>query len=121
MEATGPTFESNAAADVAISRELVHTFAPLFLGGHAPTEPLANPLYADPTGLPSVFVTCGGSETLLSSVERFVTQARQAGVDVVLDVAAGMPHAYQLMAGRVPEADASIAAAGTWLRDKLGD
>jgi hypothetical protein len=32
-----------------------------------------------------------------------------------------MPHVYQLLAGRVPEADASIAEAGKWLREKLAD
>jgi monoterpene epsilon-lactone hydrolase len=121
MEANGPTFEFNAAADLAISRELVLTFAPIFLGGHAPTDPLANPLYSDPAGLPPMFVTCGSDETLQDSVERFVALARRTGVDVVLQVEDEMPHAYQLMAGRVPEADASIAAAGQWLREKLGD
>jgi acetyl esterase/lipase len=120
MEATGKTYDSNAAADLAISRELVQAFGPMFLGGHSPADPLANPLYCDPAGLPPVFLTCGGDETLLDSAEYFAALARRAAVDVVLQVADGMPHAYQLMAGRVPEADASIAEAGTWLRGKLG-
>jgi epsilon-lactone hydrolase len=30
-----------------------------------------------------------------------------------------MQHVYQLMAGRVPEAGASITEAGKWLREKL--
>jgi epsilon-lactone hydrolase len=42
-------------------------------------------------------------------------------VDVSLEVADGMPHVYQLLAGRIPEADASITEAGKWLRAKLGD
>jgi monoterpene epsilon-lactone hydrolase len=121
MEANGPTFESNAAVDVAISRQLVHDFAPMFLGGQSPVDPLANPLYSDPAGLPPLLLTCGGDETLRDSVERFAALARQSGVDVALHVADGMPHVYQLLAGRVPEADASISEAGKWLRDKLGD
>lgn len=119
MEAGGKTFESNASADVAISRELVLTFGPMFLGGRSPADPLANPLYADPAGLPPIFVTCGSHETLQDNAEQFAERARQAGVDVVLQVGDGMQHVYQLMAGRVPEADASIAEAGTWLREKL--
>lgn len=120
MEGHGTTFETNAVADVAISRQLVQIFGPIYLGGHPATEPLANPLYADPAGLPPIFLTCGSDETLLESVELFAAQAQRAGVDVVLQIAEGMPHVYQLMAGRVPEADASIAAAGTWLREHLG-
>jgi hypothetical protein len=30
-----------------------------------------------------------------------------------------MQHVYQCMAGRAPEADASIAEAGKWLRETL--
>lgn len=120
MEASGTTFGTNATADVAISRELVLTFGPMFLGGHSPADPLANPLYSDPAGLPPVFLTCGSDETLRDDAERFAALARRAGVDVVLQVAGGMQHAYQLLAGRVPEADASIAEAGKWLREKLG-
>lgn len=119
MEATGKTFDSNAAADVAISREIVLTFGPVFLGGHSPSDPLANPLYSDPGGLPPVFLTCGSHETLLDNAEQFAERGRRAGVDVVLQIGDGMQHVYQLMAGRVPEADASIAEAGNWLRGKL--
>lgn len=118
MEANGETFESNAIDDLAISRELVHTFAPMFLGGRSPADPLANPLYADLAGLPPIFLTCGGHETLRDSIELFAQRARRAGVDVELHVAEGMQHAYQLTAGRVPEADAGIEQAGTWLREK---
>lgn len=121
MEANGLTFDSNAGVDVAISRQLVHTFAPGYLGGRSPADPLANPLYADPAGLPPLLLTCGGDETLRDSVEQFAALAEQAGVEVVLRVADGMPHVYQLLAGRMPEADASIAEAGKWLRGKLGD
>lgn len=120
MEATGQTFDTNAAADIAISRELVHAYGPMYLGAHSPADPLVNPLYSDPAGLPPVFLACGSDETLQDDVQRFAALARRAGVDVAVQVADGMPHAYQLMAGRVPEADASIAEAGKWLRDKLG-
>lgn len=119
MEAHGKTFESNAATDAAISRQLVHTYGSIFLGGHSPTDPLANPLYADLAGLPPIFLTCGSHETLQDSIELFAARARRAGVDVVLQVEEGMQHAYQLMAGRVPEADASLTEAGKWLREQL--
>jgi monoterpene epsilon-lactone hydrolase len=121
MEANGPTFDSNAEVDVAISRQLVHTFAPMFLGGRSASDPLANPMYADPTGLPPMLLTCGSDETLRESVERFAALAKGTGVEVALHVAEGMPHVYQLLVGRLPEADASIAETGKWLRDKLGD
>lgn len=120
MEAKGDSFDSNAGTDAAISRELVQIYGPMFLGGHSPTDPLANPLYSDPAGLPPIFLTYGSHETLADSIELFAARARQAGVDVDVRVGEEMQHVYQLMAGRVPEADAGIAEAGTWLRERLG-
>jgi monoterpene epsilon-lactone hydrolase len=99
----------------------VHNFASLFPGDRSPADPLANPLYSDPTGLPPLLLTCGDDETLLDSVERFAELARRSGVEVALHVAEGMPHVYPLLAGRLPEADAGIGEAGQWLRGKLGD
>ncbi|MFC7621102.1 alpha/beta hydrolase [Microlunatus sp. GCM10028923] len=120
LEGRGVSYDGNATEDVAISRDLVHGFGPIFLGGRPPTDPLANPLYAELAGLPPVFLTYGSHETLKDSIELFAARARQAGVDVELRVGEEMQHAYQLMAGRIPEADAAIAEAGTWLRRRLG-
>ncbi len=113
------TFDSNAESDAFLSRQMSQLMAQMFLGETAATEPLANPLHADLTGLPPVFVTAGSEETLLASVRRFATRAERAGVDVTLRVADGMQHAFQWMAGRAPEADASIAEAGRFLRGRL--
>jgi acetyl esterase/lipase len=120
MEANGETLDSNAATDEFISRPLLQRVAALFLGGHSATDPLANPLYSDPAGLPPIFLTCGSHEALQDNAERFATLARRAGVDVVLQLGDGMQHVYQYMAGRAPEADVSIAEAGRWLNTKLG-
>jgi NADP-dependent 3-hydroxy acid dehydrogenase YdfG len=46
---------------------------------------------------------------------------RESGVRTAEEHFGGvdLPHVYQLMAGRVPEADVSLAEAGQWLREKL--
>lgn len=127
LELDGETLESNAATDAFLSREgafispeLARQVAAMLLGEHSAIDPLANPLYSDPVGLPPIFLTCGTHETLQDNAERFAALARRAGVDVELQVGEGMQHVYQCMAGRAPEADASIAEAGKWLREKLG-
>lgn len=119
LAAEGSTFDTNAEIDIAVSRELAQTTAPMFLGGRDATDPAINLLYADLAGLPPVFLTCGGHETLLDSVERFGAAARGSQVDITVMVADEMPHVYQLMAGRLPEADASIREAGAWLHERL--
>ena len=50
----------------------------------------------------------------------FADRARQAGVEVRLDVFSEMLHSFQMMAGRAPEADDAIRRCGEWVRPKLG-
>ena len=121
MEVSGHGFTANAANDAFLSREVVAHLAATFLGnGGSPEDPLANPLHADPAGLPPVHMSYGGSETLRDDPERFAAIAGPAGVDVTLDLAEGMQHDYMMMAGRAPEADQVIARISKWLRPKLG-
>jgi epsilon-lactone hydrolase len=120
MEGLGESFSTNADSDALVSRDLSVNMAGLYLGDASRTNPLANPLYADLAGFPPVFVTVGDAEALMSDGERFAKNAQAAGVDVALEYGRGQQHIYQVMAGRSPEADASIAAAAAWLRPRLG-
>lgn len=120
MEHVGQTFTTNADTDALLSREASEMSAGLYLGETSRTDPLANPLYADLRGFPPVFVTAGSLEVLLDSAERFVDRARAAGVDTTYECAHEQQHVHTLMAGRSPEADATIAHAGRWLRPLLG-
>lgn len=120
MEHVGQTFTTNAHTDALLSREASEMTAGLYLGQTSRTDPLANPLYADLQGFPPVFVTAGSLEVLLDSAERLVERARAAGVDTTYECAPDQQHVHTLMAGRSPEADATIAHAGRWLRPLLG-
>ena len=95
--------------------------AAIFLGekGSA-TDPLANPLYADPAGLPPIYINAGGAECLLSDSTRFAELAEKAGVDVTCEVEEGMQHVYPFMAGNAPEADKAIANQAAFARKHLG-
>jgi acetyl esterase/lipase len=118
---TGPTMDSNATRDAFVQRAILDNVATWFLGpGVARTNPLANPLHADLSGLPPVFLTVGEDETLLSDSQRFVERAERAGVDTQLRVVPGMQHIFVMMAGRADEADDVIAEVATWARPKLG-
>ncbi|MGX7731006.1 alpha/beta hydrolase [Rhodococcus sp. 2H158] len=120
MENLGKTMESNADSEALVSRDVSELMVSLYLGETPRTEPLANPLYADLDGLPPVFVSAGDAETLQDNAERFHDKARDAGVDVTLEIQSGQQHVYLFMAGKSAEADTTIARAGRWLRDRLG-
>lgn len=121
MEHKGETLRSNAATDALLRPGLGEGMASTFLGERgSPTDPLANPLYADLTGLPPLYVTAGSWEGLQDNADRIAALAEKAGVDVTLDIVEGMQHVFTFQAGRAPEADRTIAAIGAWVRPKLG-
>lgn len=121
MEHKGETLQTNAATDALVQQSVLEGMSGMFLGPDgSPTDPLANPLYADPAGLPPIFMVAGGAETLVDNATRFETNAKRAGVEVRVDIEDGMQHVYPFLAGRAPEGDKSITNFAEWVRPKLG-
>lgn len=121
MQHLGKTLDSNAETDAVVSRAVVELMSTMYLGEHGdPTDPLASPLYADPTGLPPLHITAGEHETLLDDSQRFADKALGAGLDVTFTTAPEQQHVYPFMVGRAPEADAAVRDAGDWVRPRLG-
>jgi acetyl esterase/lipase len=121
MEANGESYETNQDKDPFFRRELVRGLIRNFLGETGDLrDPLANPLYADLTGLGPVYIQAGGDEALLDDARRLDEHARKAGVDARLDIFPGMLHTFQMAAGRAPEADEAIRGMAGWVRPRLG-
>jgi len=121
MELRGESYESNREKDAFFYQEVVQGLVEMFLGQEGdPRDPLANPLYADLSGLPPIYIQIGGDETLLDDGRRFAEEARQAGVEVRVDVFPEQQHTFQMAAGRAPEADDAIRRQAEWVRPRLG-
>ncbi|OLL20919.1 MULTISPECIES: alpha/beta hydrolase [unclassified Rhodococcus (in: high G+C Gram-positive bacteria)] len=121
LESLPGTLDTNEQFDALAKRPLCEEMAAAYIQDTgAAADPRANPLHADLTGFPPVYMTASDIECLFDNGERFAARARQAGVDVTFVVEEGQQHVYQFMAGRAPEADRSIAAAGAWLAARLG-
>ena len=67
----------------------------VYAGKTALTNPLISPVYADLTGMGPLLIQVGTRERLLSGSVRLARRAREAGVDVTLDVWEGMWHVWQ--------------------------
>jgi acetyl esterase/lipase len=121
MDATGETFKTNAAKDLIVTRDIIQTMSGAFLGeGGNRQDPFANPLHADLTGFPSMYIQTGADETLLDDSRELADLARRSGVDVTLEIVPEMQHVFQFLAGTAPEADAAIRRLADWVRPKLG-
>lgn len=120
MEHLGKTLDTNAETDAFVNRSVVEMMSSMYLGeSGSPTDPLANPLHADLTGMPPLFLTAGGAETLRDDAERLADRAHNAHIEVELTVVPEQQHVFPFMAGRAPEADDAIRAAADWARQKI--
>ncbi len=115
----GPTMETRAAVDPMVSAASLRRAAKWYLGDGDPKQPLASPLYAEMHGLPPLLLLVGDDEVLLSDSTRLAERARDAGVDVTLDVWEGMWHVFPAFAGTLPEGRQAIERIGAFIRQKL--
>ena len=93
--------------------------AALYLDGADPWSPEVTPLRADLRDLPPILIQAGGAETLLDDAHRLAERARDAGVEVELDVWPEMIHAWHVFAARLEEGQQALDAAGRFLKRQL--
>jgi acetyl esterase/lipase len=116
MENTGESLVTNAGTDALVTVPLLESMIAGVLaeGRIHPRTPLANPLHADLTGLPRLYVDAGNAETLRDDAVRLAARAEAAGVDVTLSIVDDMQHVFPILAGTAPEADDEIARIAAW-------
>jgi acetyl esterase/lipase len=88
----------------------------MYRGGQDLRQPLLSPaICADLSGLPPMLLQVGANEVLLDDSTRMATRAIGAGVDVILDVTADVPHVFRNFAGVLDEADQALDRAAFFL------
>ena len=115
LELRGESIDANASFDY-LSRELLQSYRAHYLQGGDPKTPLASPLHADLKGLPPMLIQVGGAESFLSEDEELAAHAREAEVDVSLDVAPGMIHVWQAYSMFLPEGISAIGRIADFIR-----
>ena len=94
---SGASIQSKAAVDPVLDAGSLERYAKLYARGHDRSAPLISPLFADLSGLPPLLIQVGGDEILLDDAVRCAGRARQAGVEVRLEVWDEMFHVFPLV------------------------
>jgi len=90
------------------------------MAGQDPRQPLLSPaVVADLTGFAPMLLQAGTNELLLDDSTRLAARATAAGVDVILDITAGVSHVFQTYAGILDEADRALDRAALFLRQHI--
>jgi acetyl esterase/lipase len=116
---TGESYRTRAARDPILKGgpESIRLLSAVYLQGRTkPEDPLVSPLYGDFRGLPPLLLHVGDEEVLLDDWTRVAEKAKQAGVDVTLEVWPEMPHVWHAFAPFLPEATRAIERIGAFVR-----
>lgn len=113
---SGDTLFSLSSRDVLLPIERIPEIRDMYLKGADPRQPLASPLFGDFHGAPPVLIQASTTEILLDDARRMARRLSDHGSDPALDIEEGLPHVWQIYQGWLPEADASLDQAATWIR-----
>ena len=75
----------------------------LYAGDWDASDPELSPLYAECEGFPPMYLLASDNEVLLDDTVLFARRAREAGVEVSLDIWPILPHAFPLFEPIFPE------------------
>ncbi|HEY1077297.1 MAG TPA: alpha/beta hydrolase [Fontimonas sp.] len=114
MTVSGESAQQKTRDDMLFT-DRIRAAATDYLGGAAPTTPLASPLHADLRGLPPTLIQVTDTEILYSDALRLDAALREAGVRSDLRVWKGLWHVWPLFAGKLPEATDSVLEAAAFL------
>jgi monoterpene epsilon-lactone hydrolase len=115
LACTGESILNNEKTCALFTAGGLHEAAKLYLAGAPANDPLASPHYAKLTKLPPLLIHVSADETLLDDSTRLAEHARHDGVPVQLKVWPVVPHGWQLLAPRLPEARQSLSEAADFL------
>jgi acetyl esterase/lipase len=115
LAGTSESLTSRADIDPVVVVPSIMDAATRYVGDADPRDPLVSPLYADLSGLPPLLLHVGEAEVIYDDSTRFADKARQAGVEVELEVWPEAFHVHHQMAGQLPEADEAISHAAAWI------
>ena len=103
LRGDSPSMTENVRIDPMLNPAWSRQCAEAYLDGRDPEDPACSPLYARHEGLPPVLIQTGSDEIIVDDSIRFAERAREAGVDVTLQVFEGLWHEIQIHAGLLRE------------------
>lgn len=113
---SGHSVRGRSRTEVLLDPVTIAGDARAYAGDRDLVEPGVSPLFADLTQLPPTLVQVGGRDILLADAERLAGPATDGDGRVELQVWPDMWHVWHTAAPLLPEANAAIRDAGSWLR-----
>jgi acetyl esterase/lipase len=108
MTISGASHITRVKVDPCTPKGANETYLGYYVGGGERNHPYASPLFGDLSGLPPTIIQVGDNETLRDDSTRFAQKAKDAGVEIQINVWKGMFHCFPLLAPMFPEATEAL-------------
>lgn len=115
----GESMATKRDADPLLRPDALAAAADHYMRGGSLRSPMASPVHADLAGLPPLLVQVGSAEILLDDAVRLCRAAGAADVEARLEIWPHMIHVWHAFSFMLPEGQAAIASAGTFLNERL--
>jgi epsilon-lactone hydrolase len=116
----GASCQTNAGKDPLIDKNMIVSMGQVYIGDIDPhTIPRASPTWGKHHGLPPLFLTVSATEVLLDDVTRLAASVEAAGGSAQVSLPDGLIHIWTIFPF-LPEAEASLAEIGAFVRARLG-
>ncbi|MFX1273784.1 MAG: alpha/beta hydrolase [Promethearchaeota archaeon] len=113
---TSNAFKNNAEIDPFLTPELLISASKWYYGENDPKDPFITTLYGALQGLPPILITVGTQELLYDDAVHLAERAKEAGVEVVLEIFKDMIHVFQAFIGFFPEAQEGMDKIGEFIK-----
>ncbi len=117
---SGKSVMENKDKDPMVPYKGLELWAQNYAGKNNLSSPYASPLLADLQGLCPIYMQVGDCEVLLDDSVRFAKKAKEAGVEVKLEIWHDMFHAWQGFWMILPEGREANKNIGKYIKEKLG-
>lgn len=114
------TYTTKAEADPVLPVDPHQSIHFTYLRGESPENPLVSPLFGDFTGFPPMLILVGAQEILLQDSINVAKKAKDAGVDVTLDIRDELYHVYPLFVGILDDAKIAMGKIALFINMKVG-
>jgi len=116
MTGASDSLSANSDRDSMFVGEDIERYANVYLGDQSRRDPLASPLLADLSGLPSILIQVGRDEVLLDDARNLHAKVQAAGGSSTLHIYENVPHGWHYGAPFVPETREALGEVAEFIR-----
>jgi acetyl esterase/lipase len=119
LTCTGKSHQLNLGKDPMLNKKLLVSTAAHYVDKTRLNHPLVSPVHGDLSGLCPLLIQVGSREVLLDDSVTLAALAKEAGVDVTLEIWEEMFHVWHYFARYLDQARDAIGGIGGWIRARL--